>query len=125
MGKEIDLLIKYPKAKRDLTKRLESKSEEVRSVARKFDKEFFDGERKFGYGGFSYNPKYWSEVVKDISNYYNLRDDSKILDVGCAKGFMLFDFYKLNSNFDLYGIDISKYAIDNSLPKEQLYLQML
>ena len=74
MGKEVDLLIKYPKAKRDLTKRLESKSEEVRSIARKFDKEFFDGEREFGYGGFSYNPKYWSEVVKDFSNYYNLND---------------------------------------------------
>jgi ubiquinone/menaquinone biosynthesis C-methylase UbiE len=115
MGKEIDLLIKYPKAKRDLTKRQESKSEEVRSIARKFDKEFFDGEREFGYGGFSYNSKYWSEVVKDFSNYYNLNDGSKILDVGCAKGFMLYDFHKLNSNFDLHGIDISKYAIDNSV----------
>ena len=66
MGKEIDLLAKYPKTKRDLTKRLESKSDEVRSVARKFGKEFFDGDRKFGYGGFSYNSKYWSEVVKDF-----------------------------------------------------------
>ena len=124
MGKEIDLLIKYPKAKRDLTQRLESKTEEVRSVARKFDKEFFDGERKFGYGGFSYNSKYWSEVVKDFSNYYNLSDDSKILDVGCAKGFMLYDFYKLNSNFYLYGIDISKYAIENSVPEIKKKLQV-
>ena len=69
MGKEIDLLKNYPKATRDLTKRLESKTEEVRSVARKFDKEFFDGERKFGYGGFSYNSKYWSGVVKDFSDF--------------------------------------------------------
>ena len=78
MGKEIDLLIKYPKAKRDLSKRLESKTEEVRSVARKFDKDFFDGDRKFGYGGFSYNPKYWSKVVRDFTNYYKLNDNSKI-----------------------------------------------
>ena len=92
MGKEIDLLAKYPKTKRDLTKRLESKSEEVRSVARKFGKEFFDGERKFGYGGFSYNSKYWSKVVKDFSEYYNLDDGSKILDIGCGKGFMIYDF---------------------------------
>ena len=96
MGKEIDLLIKYPKVKRDLTKRLESKTEEVRSVARKFDKEFFDGERKFGYGGFSYNPIYWAEVVKDFRDYYHLNEGSRILDIGCAKGFMLYDFYKLN-----------------------------
>ena len=124
MGKEIDLLAKYPKAKRDLTKRLESKTEEVRSVARKFDKEFFDGERKFGYGGFSYNPKYWSGVVKDFSDYYNLVDGSKILDVGCAKGFMLYDFYKQNPNLDLYGIDISKYAIDNSVPEIKYKLKV-
>ena len=117
MGKEIDLLAKYPKVKRDLTQRLESKTEEARSVARKFDKEFFDGERKHGYGGFSYNSRYWSEVVKDFRDYYNLNDDSKILDVGCAKGFMLNDFYKLNPNLDLCGIDISKYAIDNSVPE--------
>ena len=124
MGNEIDLLAKYPKAKRDLTQRLESKTEEVRSVARKFDKDFFDGERKFGYGGFSYNSRYWSEVVKDFSNYYNLNDESKILDVGCAKGFMLYDFYKLNPNLDLHGIDISKYAIDNSVPEIKNKLQV-
>lgn len=124
MGKEIDLLKNYPKAKRDLTQRLESKTEEVRSVARKFDKEFFDGERKFGYGGFSYNPKYWSGVVKDFIDYYNLVDGSKILDVGCAKGFMLYDFYKQNPNLDLYGIDISKYAIDNSVPEIKYKLKV-
>ena len=124
MGNEIDLLVKYPKAKRDLTQRLESKTEEVRSVARKFDKDFFDGGREFGYGGFSYNPRYWSEVVKDFSNYYNLNDESKILDVGCAKGFMLYDFYKLNPNLDLHGIDISKYAIDNSVPEIKNKLQV-
>lgn len=117
MGKEIDLLAKYPKTKRDLTKRLESKSEEVRSVARKFGKEFFDGERKFGYGGFSYNSKYWSEVVKDFSKYYNLDHGSKILDIGCGKGFMIYDFLKYNSEYVVKGIDISKYAIENSMPE--------
>lgn len=115
MGKEIDLLISYPKAKRDLTKRVENKTEEVKAIARKFDKEFFDGDRKFGYGGFSYNPKYWSKVVEDFTNYYNLNEKSKILDVGCAKGFMLLDFFKLNQKFDLHGIDISNYAINNSV----------
>ena len=122
MGKEIDLLAKYPKTKRDLTKRLESKSEEVRSVARKFGKEFFDGERKFGYGGFSYNSKYWSKVVKDFSEYYNLDDGSKILDIGCGKGFIIYDFLKYNSKYVVKGIDISNYAIENSMPeiKEKL-----
>jgi ubiquinone/menaquinone biosynthesis C-methylase UbiE len=124
VGKEIDLLIKYPKTKRDFAKRLERKTEEVRSIARRFDKEFFDGERKFGYGGFSYSPRYWSGVVKDFSDYYNLNNGSKILDVGCAKGFMLYDFYKLNSNLNLHGVDISKYAIDNCIGEIKNKLQV-
>lgn len=115
MGNEIDLLKNYPKAKRDLTKRLEQKSEEVRKVARRFGKEFFDGERQFGYGGFNYNPKFWTAVVKDFVNYYKLDDGSKILDVGCAKGFMLYDFKKFNNTFELHGVDISEYAIENSI----------
>lgn len=122
MGKEIDLLKNYPKVNRDLTKRLEQKSEEVRKIARKFGKEFFDGERQYGYGGFSYNPKFWTEVVKDFVEYYNLKDGSKILDVGCAKGFMLYDFKKYNETFDLHGVDVSEYAIRNSVEdvKEKL-----
>ena len=69
LGNEIDLLSKYPKAKRDLNSREQSKSEEVRRIARKFGKDFFDGDRQFGYGGFNYNEKYWKEVVKDFQNY--------------------------------------------------------
>ena len=58
MGKEIDLLKNYPKSNRDTSKRAELKTEEDRIIARKFDKDFFDGERKHGYGGFSYNKKF-------------------------------------------------------------------
>ena len=115
-GKEINLLKKYPKAKRDVNKRREEKTKEHRAIARKYGKDFFDGDRKVGYGGFKYNPKYWTEVVKDISNYYKLKSGDKILDVGCGKGFMLYDFFKLSPQFDIYGIDISEYAIKNSIP---------
>ena len=121
-GKEINLLKKYPKTKRDVNKRREEKTEEHRAIARKYDKEFFDGDRKVGYGGFRYDSKYWTEVVKDISNYYELKSGDKILDVGCGKGFMLYDFFKLNPQFDIYGIDISEYAVNNCIEslKEKL-----
>ena len=115
IGKEINLLKNYPKTKRDPNKRNEEKTEEHRNIARKFEKDFFDGDRKVGYGGFNYNPKYWTQVVKDIYEYYSLKSGDKILDIGCGKGFMLFDFLKLNSKLDVYGIDISEYAIENSI----------
>ena len=115
MGKEINLLKNYPKTKRDVSKRLSQKTDEHRIIARKFGKDFFDGDRSVGYGGFKYNPKYWTQVVKDIYEYYSLKSGDKILDIGCGKGFMLFDFLKLNSKLDVYGIDISEYAIENSI----------
>ena len=124
MIKEINLLKKYPKTKRDLSKRGNEKTEENRIVARRFDKEFFDGDRKNGYGGYYYNSKFWTEVVKDLNNFYKLKNGSKILDIGCGKGFMLFDFMKLNPNFVLEGIDISNYAITKAVPEVKKFLKV-
>ena len=124
MIKEINLLKKYPKTKRDLSKRGNEKTEEDRIIARRFDKEFFDGDRKNGYGGYYYNSKFWTEVVKDLNNFYKLKNGSKILDIGCGKGFMLFDFMKLNPNFVLEGIDISDYAITNAVPEVKKILKV-
>lgn len=112
---EINLLEKYPKTKRNLEKRSSEKTDKVKEIARKFDKEFFDGERKYGYGGFTYNPKYWSEVVLTFKNFWNIKEGDFILDVGCAKGFMMYDFYRLIKGINIRGIDISNYAINNSL----------
>ena len=111
---EVDLLKNYPKPKRNLEKRLSEKTLKAVEIARKFGEEFFDGERKYGYGGFSYNPKYWTEVVRDFVSYYKLKPGSKVLDVGCAKGFMLFDLKRQFPEIEVRGIDISNYAIKNS-----------
>jgi ubiquinone/menaquinone biosynthesis C-methylase UbiE len=124
MIKEVNLLKKYPKTKRDLSKRGNEKTEEDRIIARRFDKEFFDGDRKNGYGGYYYNSKFWTEVVKDLNNFYKLKNGSKILDIGCGKGFMLFDFMKLNPNFVLEGIDISNYAITKAVPEVKKFLKV-
>lgn len=124
IGREIDLLKNYPKSKRDLSKRLESKTPEQQKIARKFDKEFFDGDRSHGYGGYYYNERFWSQVVLDFISYYNLKDGDRILDIGCGKGFMLYDFKKANSKFEIVGIDISKYAIDNGKEEVRKYLKV-
>ena len=124
IGKEIDLLSKYPKQKRDVLKRGEAKTLEQQELARKFNKDFFDGDRNNGYGGYSYNERFWINVVPDFIKFYNLKDGDKILDIGCGKGFMLYDFKKANSNFEVQGIDISEYAIKNAKPEVKDYLKI-
>jgi len=121
---EINLLKKYPRIKRDPKKRAETKTYEDKIIARKFDKEYFDGNRNQGYGGFSYSPKFWTEVVKDMIQYYGLSNNSKVLDIGCAKGFMLYDFKKLLPGLEIKGIDISKYAIENSKKEVKPFLSV-
>ncbi len=108
---EVNLLEKYPRTKRDVKARGDEKTEEVRAIARRFGKEFFDGDRKFGYGGFYYNPKFWTGVVKDIIEYYQLKPGDKVLDIGSGKGFMLYDMHLALPSLNLKGIDISDYAV--------------
>ena len=115
MGKEVDLLVNYPKANRNVKARGLEKTEKDREIARKFGKEFFDGDRSHGYGGFSYNPKFWSLVVPTLKEYFSLTSDSSLLDVGCAKGFMLHDIAAAIPGIDLKGIDVSEYAISNAI----------
>ena len=115
MGKEVDLLVNYPKANRNVKARGLEKTEKDREIARKFGKEFFDGDRSHGYGGFSYNPKFWSPVVPTLKKYFSLSSNTSLLDVGCAKGFMLNDIAKAIEGISLKGIDISEYAVANSI----------
>ena len=115
MGIEINLMKNYPRTKRDPKARAESKTEEDRSIARRFDKDFFDGDRKYGYGGYNYNSRFWQPVVPDFINHYSLNESSSILDVGSGKGFMLKDFKDALPGIKIQGIDISQYAIENSL----------
>ena len=124
LGKEIDILINYPKAKRDLNARLESKSEESRKVGRKFGFDYFDGDRNHGYGGFSYNPKFWQPVIPTIIENYKIGNSSNVLDVGCAKGFFLYDLKLTFPEISITGVDISDYAVDNSIPEIKPYLQV-
>ena len=124
LGKEIDILINYPKAKRDLNARLESKSEESRKIGRKFGFDYFDGDRNYGYGGFSYNPKFWQPVIPTITEKYKLDKSSNVLDVGCAKGFFLYDLKLAVPGINFTGVDISDYAVANSIPEIKPYLQV-
>ena len=95
MGQEIDLMVNYPRPKRNVEGRGATKTDTDRALARKFGEEFFDGDRTHGYGGFNYHPRFWQPVVPTFKVHWGLTSDSSILDVGCAKGFMMHDFAEL------------------------------
>jgi len=111
MGQEINLLRNYPRTKRNIEERGQTKTDADRALARQFGKDFFDGDRKNGYGGFNYNPKFWTPVVPDLIDFYHLTENSSILDVGCAKGFLVYDLLQALPSSNIQGVDISKYAI--------------
>lgn len=117
MGREIDLLANYPKSNRDLTERAAGKTQEQRAIARQFGREFFDGDRSTGYGGFNYLPRFWQPVVPTFVDHWSLTSQSSVLDVGCAKGFMLYDLSQALPGITIAGIDISDYAIEHAKPE--------
>jgi ubiquinone/menaquinone biosynthesis C-methylase UbiE len=123
MGKEIDLLVNYPKTKRNLEERVASKTEADRAVARQFGHEFFDGNRNHGYGGFNYFPRFWQPVIPAFQQHWGLDKNSSVLDVGCAKGFMLHDFVELIPGITVKGVDVSEYAIEHAMDNVKPYLQ--
>jgi SAM-dependent methyltransferase len=121
---KINLMKNYPSARRNLEERASQKTEGDRIIARKFDKEFFDGDRKHGYGGYNYHPRFWTGVVEDMIRYYHLKKSSKILDVGCGKGFTLYDFTRILPGVEIKGIDISQYAIENGKEEVKPFLSV-
>lgn len=121
---EINLLDLYPQTKRDLDERGSTVTEEQKTIARRFDKDYFDGERNTGYGGYSYHPRFFQPTVKRFRDYYHLVDHASVLDVGCAKGFMLHDFKELMPNLTIAGLDISEYATGQAFETVRPYLSV-
>src|SRR5580704_9866285 len=120
---EIDLLAHYPRCSGRRTQRPVI-TEEDKRISKQFGRDYFDGDRRHGYGGFSYHPRFWTDTVRRIRDVYQLREDAAILDIGCAKGFMLFDFMQLMPKARVAGIDISSYAISNALEPVKPFVQV-
>lgn len=110
---EIDLLDTYPKIQRPIDQRSEA-SREDRILSRRFGKEYFDGTRQQGYGGYVYDGR-WKPVVRRFQEYYGLTGQNSVLDVGSAKGFMLHDFLEEIPGITVAGLDISEYVLENAI----------
>jgi len=123
LRKEINLLDSHPKTVRDYEKRAREKTPETVRIAKEFGRDFFDGDRRCGYGGYRYDGR-WKSVVRRMKDHYNLPDNASILDIGCGKGFMLHDFKELMPDAAIAGIDVSGYAIENAMPSVRPFLKV-
>jgi 2-polyprenyl-3-methyl-5-hydroxy-6-metoxy-1,4-benzoquinol methylase len=111
---ELDLLRALPRSKRNITARQTAKTPELIALSRQYGYDYFHGSRDVGYGGYRYDGR-WVPVARDIIAHYGLRPGDKLLDIGCAMGFLVKDL--LAQGIDAYGIDVSTYAVTHCEPE--------
>ena len=114
----------YLRRKRPIEARANAITEEQRTIARQFGQYFLDGARLHGYRECHYNPRFWQATVKRFRDYDNLAEDASLLDVGCGKGFMLYDVQQRMPTLAIAGLDISGYAIANAMEKVKPFVQV-
>jgi len=107
---EIDLLRALPRIKRNIQKRKEAKDPAVVAISRQYGEMYFDGPRDYGYGGYRYDGR-WLPVARDIIAHFGLKPGMRVLDVGCAKGFLVKDLMLACSGLEAFGLDVSLYAL--------------
>lgn len=111
----------HKKTSRNYIERMTDDKISCMKIAREYAKEYWDGARRYGYGGYKYDGR-WEIVAKKLIDTYNLKRNSSILDVGCGKGFLLHEFKKLLPAARISGFDISGYAIENAKKKVRSYI---
>lgn len=123
----LDLMKSLHKStKRDYLKRVNDKKYPkhiAAKLAKNWGYHYWDGDRRINYGGYRYIPGRFTKLAKKIINIYKLDNKKKILDVGCGKGFLIYEIKKLLPGIEIYGLDISKYAIQKSKKEIKKYLK--
>jgi SAM-dependent methyltransferase len=104
----------HQSTKREYLNRMIDDKVDCMIESKKYDQKYWDGDRKYGYGGYKYIPDRWKPLAQDLIKTYSLSDNSKILDIGCGKGYLLYEIKKLLPDIEVIGIDSSGYAIENS-----------
>lgn len=106
----------HKNTKRNYLKRMKSQKVKSMGISKKYEYHYWDGHRNYGYGGYNYDGR-WKKVARKIIKKYKLNKNSKVLDIGCGQGHLIYELSKLLKSQNIYGLDISKYAKKKS-PKE-------
>lgn len=120
---QVNLLRSLPKSKRPINARAKAKSHAIINESMKFGEMYFDGPREYGYGGYTYDGR-WRSVARDIIKHYNLKPGMRVLDIGCAKGFLVKDLRLECNGLNAFGVDVSKYALQMCEPEVSEYLSL-
>lgn len=118
--REVNLLDRYPRVKRNIAER-EAAVPSRRAIAKQFGREYFDGDRGQGYGGYRYDGR-WAPIAERMRDFYGLKTSDRILDIGCAKGFLLHDFRQVIPGVCVAGLDISAYALERAVEEVKPFL---
>jgi SAM-dependent methyltransferase len=117
MRKELNLVTSLHTAtKRDYLGRMNDSKVEAMMIAKQYGADYWDGDRKYGYGGYKYMPGRWATVAQKLIDIYGLKAGSKVLDVGCGKGFLLYEMQLIEPGLEIHGFDISQYGLDHAHP---------
>ena len=108
----------HESTKRDYLSRMVDDKVHCMKIAKEYEADYWDGDRRYGYGGYIYMPGRWRSVAAELIKTYKLKSDSKVLDVGCGKGFLLYEMKMLVPELVVKGIDRSNHGLDNS--KEEI-----
>jgi len=112
MGRLMNIVTPLHKmTKRDYVGRMMDEKVQCMLKAKEYEADYWDGDRRFGYGGYKYMPGRWKPVAEALIKTYNLGPGSRILDVGCGKGFLLYEMYLLLPDAEYVGFDISKHGL--------------
>jgi ubiquinone/menaquinone biosynthesis C-methylase UbiE len=96
---------------------------EAATLAKQWGRDYWDGDRKHGYGGMRYDGR-WRPVAALLAEHYKLQPGQRVLDIGCGKGFLLYDLSQIVPGLEVCGLDISAYAIENAQPEIKSFLQV-
>lgn len=115
LGRRLDLVQSlHASTERDYVARVvEHDKAQCAAVASQFGQEYWDGERRFGYGGYRYDGR-WRPLAERLVDLYGLREGTSVLDVGCGKGYLLYELMRLVPGIRVAGLDISAYAVSNA-----------
>ena len=102
--------------KRDYLARMVDEKVHCMLKAKEYELDYWDGDRRFGYGGYKYMPGRWKPVAEKLIEIYNLKPGDKVLDVGCGKAFLLYEMQLLMPELQITGFDVSQHGLAEKHP---------